>query len=86
MDNEVKKLYRSKGDRMIAVFAAFWPKYFNIDPILIPCYLSWGWFLRRTFWLISSCDRRTRRAIDHLTKSLNKRQSWRKLQLFVIYS
>jgi phage shock protein C len=35
MDNQVKKLYRSKNDRMISGVCGGLAKYFNIDPTIV---------------------------------------------------
>jgi phage shock protein PspC (stress-responsive transcriptional regulator) len=51
MDNEAKKLYRSKSDRMIAGVCSGLAKYFNIDPTLVRLLSVLGLvFVGGTFW------------------------------------
>lgn len=51
MDNEVKKLYRSRTDRMIGGVCGGLAKYFAIDPTIVRLAFVLGLFLAAgTFW------------------------------------
>ena len=51
MDNETKKLYRSRTDRMIGGVCGGMAKYFGIDPTVIRLAFVLGLFLATgTFW------------------------------------
>jgi phage shock protein PspC (stress-responsive transcriptional regulator) len=52
MDNSVKKLYRSKSDRMVAGICGGLAKYFNVDPTVVRLITVLGFFATASafFW------------------------------------
>jgi phage shock protein PspC (stress-responsive transcriptional regulator) len=53
MDNQPKKLYRSKSDRMLGGVCSGFAKYVNIDPTIIRVLAVLGFFVTGTvlFWV-----------------------------------
>jgi phage shock protein PspC (stress-responsive transcriptional regulator) len=53
MDNPVKKLYRSKSERMISGLCGGLAKYFNIDPTIVRLLAVVGFFITGSlvFWI-----------------------------------